>query len=269
MIDIGLNIFNIQFDTDRAEVLARAKQSGVKGCVLVGTSFDNIPKVLALACSEPDFLAATAGIHPHASQKTLEHPQRDFLLNTLANLVESRTVLAIGETGLDYQHEYSPRFSQQQLFVWHLELARQTNKPLFLHERQAHSDFVGLIQSVGLPERPGVVHCFTGSEAEARRYLDLGFYLGITGWLTDGRRNENLVGAMKFIPRDRILLETDAPYLTPFVKPSLPRRNEPQYLRFVAEAVSMHWGVPAEEVQAQTQHNTEALFRRRWNYGDV
>jgi TatD DNase family protein len=269
MIDIGLNLFNPQFDADRDEVVTRAKQAGVQGCVLTGTSIDNIPKVLAYASTYSEFFSATVGIHPHASQRTLAYEHKTVIFDTLARCMESKVCVAIGETGLDYQHEYSPRFEQQDVFIWHLQQSRLLDKPLFLHERGAHTDFLGLIQSVGLSTRPGVVHCFTGTRQEAKAYLDLGLHLGITGWVTDIRRNETLLDALKYIPKDRVLVETDAPFLTPRTVPGKPKRNEPQYLPRVIDALADLWAMPVEDVRQLTQTTTEVLFRRRWTHGHV
>jgi TatD DNase family protein len=200
-------------------------------------------------------LYATAGVHPHHA--------RDCGPGTIPALREIAAhprVVAIGECGLDFNRNYSPHPDQEKWFVAQLELGIELGKPLFLHSRDAHPRFAQLVKHHGVQK--AVAHCFTGEREELHAYLDLGLYIGITGWICDERRGRHLVELVREIPRDRLLLETDSPYLTPRDLRPQPkaRRNEPAFLPHVCRAAARALGRPAEEVAAETTRNAFSFF---------
>ena len=253
LVDIGANLTHAAFQQDVAEVVARAREAGVARLVITGTAVDETMAAIRLA--ERFDLYATAGVHPHHA--------RDCGPSTIASLRELAAhprVVAIGECGLDFNRNYSPHPDQEQWFVAQLELARELGMPLFLHSRDAHPRFAEILRHHKV-ER-AVAHCFTGEREELHAYLDLGLYIGITGWICDERRGRHLVALVRDIPRDRLLLETDAPYLTPRDLRPQPkaRRNEPAFLPHILGAVAAALGRPAEEVALETTRNATALF---------
>jgi TatD DNase family protein len=200
-------------------------------------------------------LFATAGVHPHHAR---ECDARTIPL--LRALAAHPRVVAIGECGLDFNRNYSPHPDQEKWFVAQLELALELKKPLFLHSRDAFPRFTEILKQCNIQN--GVAHCFTGEDAELRAYLDLGLYVGITGWICDERRGAHLLELVREIPPDRLLIETDAPYLTPRDLRPQPhaRRNEPAFLPHILRTVARALGRPAEEIAAQTTRNAAKLF---------
>jgi TatD DNase family protein len=255
LVDIGANLTHNAFNPDREEVVARAQHAGVQTIIVTGTTIEESRQAAALARSHPGFLYATAGVHPHHA--------RGCPPDTIPQLAEIATdphVVAIGECGLDFNRNYSPRPDQEIWFVAQIELGLSLDKPLFLHSRDAHPRFADILKEHGV--KRAVAHCFTGEKKELRAYLDLGLYVGITGWICDERRGRHLLELVKEIPRDRLLLETDAPYLTPRdLKPQpKARRNEPAFLPHILKTVARALGRPAEEVAAETERNARELF---------
>jgi TatD DNase family protein len=249
LVDIGANLTHASFREDLAEVLARARSAGVAQIVATGTTVEESRRACALG------MPFTAGVHPHHA--------RDCGPDTIAQLRELAShpqCVAIGECGLDFNRNYSPHPDQEKWFIAQAELALSLRKPLFLHSRDAHPRFSEILDSLK-PER-AVAHCFTGEKGELHAYLDLGLYIGITGWICDERRGRHLLGLVREIPRERLLLETDAPYLTPRDLRPQPkaRRNEPAFLPHILNAVARALGRPAEEVAAETTRNAERLF---------
>lgn len=253
MIDIGANLTHPSFHGDVAAVLERARQAEVKTLLVTGTSVEESRHAVALA--EQFGLYATAGVHPHHAREC--GPQT---IPALKELARHPRIVAIGECGLDFNRNYSPHPDQEKWFVAQLQLALSLDKPLFLHSRDAHPRFAQILKHHGV--KKAVAHCFTGEREELHAYLDLGLYIGITGWICDERRGGHLVGLVKDIPRERLLLETDSPYLTPRdMKPqSRGRRNEPAFLPHILEAVSRATGRPAGELAAETTRNAIRLF---------
>jgi len=249
------------FDADRAAVIARAAAAGVRRLVVTGTTVTSSVQALELTAAHPGVLFSTAGVHPHHASEVDEHTP-----GALAPLLDNPAVVAVGECGLDYFRDFSPRDAQRTAFEAQLELAASVGKPVFLHQRDAHHDFVTLLE----PWRPrlagGVAHCFTGGRTELEAYLDLGLYIGITGWVCDERRGADLRDALACVPLDRLLLETDAPYLLPrdvpreLAPPRAGRRNEPMYLAHVLARVAEHIGKTPAEVAAASTANAERLF---------
>jgi TatD DNase family protein len=257
LIDIGANLTHDSFDTDRAEVIARARVAGVKRMIVTGASRAGSPQAALLADEYPDVLWATAGIHPHHA--TEYDAATDALLRTLA---QRDNVVAIGECGLDYFRNFSPVAEQRHAFDAQLSIAVDLQKPVFLHQRDAHDDFAGILGERIEGLAGGVAHCFTGGPREMAEYLEMGLYIGVTGWVCDERRGHDLQEALPGLPLDRLLLETDAPYLVPRDLPQkMPgRRNEPSVLPHVLQTVARLMGLDVEEVAAAATRNTEKLF---------
>ena len=258
LIDIGANLTHDSFDRDREAVMARAHAAGVGRMIVTGASRDGSPKALELARAHPRLLFATAGIHPHHA--TEYDGVADALLRELAGHAE---VVSVGECGLDYFRNFSPVEAQRDAFAGQLAIAVDAQKPVFLHQRDAHDDFVAILGEHIKQLTGGVAHCFTGGPAEMTEYLEMGLYIGITGWVCDERRGHDLRDAIAHLPLDLLLLETDAPYLIPRDLPEkLPgRRNEPCVLPHVLHAVAALMEREPEEVAAAALLNTEALFR--------
>jgi TatD DNase family protein len=257
LIDIGANLGHDSFDHDRDAVLQRARDAGVARMVVTGASREGSPKALGLARAHPGVLFATAGVHPHHASDY--DADTDHLLRALQREPE---VKAVGETGLDYHRNYSPREAQLAAFEKQLAIAVETNKPLFLHQRDAHADFMGMMREFEGRVGPAVVHCFTGSREELFAYLDQDWYVGITGWICDERRGTHLREFVREVPADRLLLETDAPYLLPRTVHPQPshRRNEPMYLRHICEGVARDRGESAEATAANATAAARAFF---------
>ena len=256
LIDIGVNLAHDSYDADRDAVIARAQAAGVVQMLITGSSLAGTQRALALARAHPLRLFATAGVHPHHAAELTA--QRAAELEDLARQPE---VVAVGECGLDYFRDFSPRDAQRQAFHRQLELAARVGKPVFLHQRDAHADFAAILREHGAAWR-GVAHCFTGSGEELACYLQLGLAIGITGWICDERRGAHLAALMPQIPAERLLLETDAPYLLPRdLKPRpASRRNEPAYLRQVAAAVARARGESLEALARSSSAAARALF---------
>jgi TatD DNase family protein len=251
VIDIGANLTHSSFREDLGEVVSRARKAGVTSIVITGTTAGESREAAAFA--ERFDLYSTAGIHPHHA--------RDFKdTNELKSIAAHPRVVAIGECGLDFNRNYSPHPAQEDCFTAQLQLGIDLKKPLFLHSRDAHPRFAQIVKSMKV--REAVAHCFTGERDELRAYLDLGLYIGITGWICDERRGKHLLELVREIPRDRLLLETDSPYLTPRdLKPQpKARRNEPAFLPHILATVARALGRSAEEVAAETTRNARTLF---------
>jgi len=257
LVDIGANLTHASFDHDRADVIARAVRAGVRRLIVTGASIDGSRRALELAQAHPGTLYATAGIHPHhAGEASAE------AATTLRRLATDPAIVAVGECGLDFFRNFSPEEAQLEAFEIQLQLAAAISKPVFLHQRDAHEPFLRLVERY-LPEIPGgVAHCFTGGETELRAYLGLGLHIGVTGWVCDERRAGPLRAALPQIPLDRIMLETDAPYLLPrdLDTPPPGRRNVPETLPHILNTVAGYMGISPERVAAAATLNTERLF---------
>src|SRR5690606_16109962 len=236
LIDIGLNLGHDSFDPDRAAVIERALHAGVTRMVVTGSSIASSRGAIEFARSDPQRFRCTAGVHPHHAIE-LQAQQR----LELATLAAAPEVVAVGECGLDYFRDFSPREAQRDAFLSQLELAATLQKPVFLHQREAHEDFAAILQEFRPRLAGGVAHCFTAGMDEVRAYLDLDLYIGITGWICDERRGLLLREVVRQIPADRLVIETDAPYLLPRDLEPKPRsrRNEPMYLPHVLHAVAV------------------------------
>ncbi|KAF1713826.1 hydrolase TatD [Pseudoxanthomonas yeongjuensis] len=258
LIDIGANLTHDSFDPDRDAVLQRAREAGIVQMVVTGASREHSPKALALARAHPGFLFATAGVHPHHAVEYTDECDAE-----LRALHAHPEVVAVGECGLDYFRDFSPRPAQRRAFERQLQIAADTGKPLFLHQREAHDDFVGIMKEFEGRIAPAVVHCFTGTRRELFDCLDRDWRIGITGWLCDERRGLHLRELVPHIPADRLMIETDAPYLLPrTVKPQPShRRNEPMYLAHIVEELARDRGQEIKAVAKATTATARDFFR--------
>jgi len=258
LVDIAVNLTSPAFDQDRAEVLARARAACVKTLVITGSSLADSAQAIAFA-QNYEGCVATAGVHPHNAKDW----DAESSPKHLRELVTGK-VAAIGECGLDYNRNFSPQDAQRRCFGDQLALASRLGKPVFLHERDAFDDFLHILKRHRADLSDAVVHCFTGGEKELEAYLALDCHIGITGWICDERRGTHLVPLVRQIPTDRLLLETDAPYLLPRNLPKSIRgksgRNEPSLLPHIATFVAKIMGKTAEQLAAETTANASRLF---------
>ena len=258
MIDIGLNLSHESFKPDLAAVIQRALDSGVTQGILTGASQQGSIDAFEMSNAYPKLFYSTAGVHPHYSNEYTAEVHK-----TLEDLLEHDKVVAVGECGLDFNRNFSTPTEQEHAFRQQLEIAKDTQLPVFLHQRDAHDLFLEIMNDNINEISGGVAHCFTGNKDQMKDYLDLGLYIGITGWVCDERRGHDLQEAIKYIPADRMLIETDAPYLLPRdLKPKpKSRRNEPMHLRHILETISRLRGEDAEELATITVENTKNLFK--------
>jgi len=257
LVDIGANLTHDSFDEDRADMMQRALDAGVKRMIVTGSSNQGSLDALKLAESEPGRLFATAGVHPHHAADF-----DDDSIRLITELSAREAVVAIGECGLDYFRNFSPRDAQLTAFQAQLEIAAETNLPVFLHQRDAHDDFVEILEPMLPRLSRAVAHCFTGEHESLREYLAMGLWIGITGWICDERRGAHLHDIVSVIPDDRLLIETDAPYLLPrTIKPKpKSRRNEPAYLPEVLRVVAEARDQTEEHVACVTTENAIRFF---------
>lgn len=258
LIDIGANLTHDSFDHDREAVLQRARAAGVTKMIVTGASREHSPKALMLARTFPGELFATAGVHPHHAVEYTDECDAE-----MRELHAHLEVVAVGECGLDYNRDFSPRPAQRKAFERQLQLASENGKPIFLHQRDAHDDFIAMMKNFDGRLGPAVVHCFTGTRKELFECLDQDWHIGITGWLCDERRGLHLRELVKHIPANRLMIETDAPYLLPrTVKPQPShRRNEPMYLAHIVEELAHDRGETVSIVAAATTSTATAFFR--------
>jgi len=235
LIDIGANLTHHAFDSDRDSVIARAADAGVGVMIVTGSTAEVSRDALALTRAHPGILYATAGVHPHHAGQAPTH-----VCDELRNLYRHPEVVAIGECGLDLFRNFSTPEDQERVFRSQLELACELNAPVFLHQRDAHERFMSILREYLPRLSRAVAHCFTGGSAELEDCLAAGLYIGITGWICDERRGAHLRPLIPRIPADRLMIETDAPYLLPRDLAPRPksRRNEPAYLPHVLAAVA-------------------------------
>ena len=258
MIDIGVNLTDRQFDKDRSEVLLRAQQAGVSALILTGTTVAASQIAADFAASQPGFCYATAGIHPHDAKSFDNHS-----LAALRTLSLRPQVVAIGECGLDFNRDFSPRPQQEAVFEAQLALAAEQQLPVFMHCRDGHQRFMDILTPWRDKLPAAVLHCFTGSETELKDCLDLDLHIGITGWICDERRGQDLQRIVSLIPAQRLMIETDSPYLLPrdlAVRPK-PRRNEPAFLGHIAQRIAACRGESPEQLIAETSATSRAFFR--------
>ncbi|MFY8275289.1 TatD family hydrolase [Pseudoalteromonas sp. SSDWG2] len=252
MIDAGVNLTSSQFSKDTDEVVLRAREAGITSMMLIGCDEQDSHDAHTLAQHYGFY--SCAGVHPHNAKDASAN-----LEENLRWLAAHPHVIAIGECGLDYNRDFSPREQQREVFTRQLALANELNMPVYLHERDASDDMLAILKEHA-PR--GVLHCFTGGPKQAEQYLELGLYLGITGWVCDERRSQELNQALNVIPVERILSETDAPYLLPRTIRPKPksRRCEPAHLPYVITHLSNHFQLSEARMAAITSDNFKRLF---------
>ncbi len=258
LIDIGVNLADRAFDKDRDEVVERAVEAGVSTLILTGTSLEESQKTLQLAEQYSEYCYTTAGIHPHyAKDATAQH------FAELKDMYSEKKVVAVGETGLDFNRDFSPRPVQELIFEKQIELAIESGLPLFCHERDASERFSDIVKAYRDDISDLVVHCFTADKESLYRYLDLDLHIGITGWVCDERRGLHLHPLLKDISANRLMIETDGPYLLPRTLKPKPksRRNEPAFLGSVVETIAAQTGKPNEQIAQETTQTAKAFFR--------
>ncbi len=234
------------------EVLQRAQENNINKIVSISSDIPSTEATISLA-EEYDYIFATTGVHPHSADQMSEE-----VLIGIDHFAENDKVVAIGETGLDYFYMNSEKEVQIDSFTEHIRLGKKHNLPIIIHVRNADQDMIEILTKESAADTPGVIHCFTGDYDTAKKYLDLGFYISFSGIVTY-KRSEELREAAKKIPKDKILIETDSPYLAPV--PHRGKPNEPSYVKHVAETISDVRGISFDEIAEITKANAEKLFR--------
>ncbi|MGD0492230.1 MAG: TatD family hydrolase [Steroidobacteraceae bacterium] len=255
--DIGSNLTHSSFADDLGSVMNRAANAGVTRQIVTGADLASSRAAAALAAAYPAALWCTAGVHPHHATEFAPARHQE-----LRELLSAPRVVAVGECGLDYFRDFSPRAAQREAFVAQLEIAAAVEKPVFLHQRDAHRDFTAILAEFRPALVGGVAHCFTGGPEELEAYLALDLSIGVTGWVCDERRGADLREAVPRIPAERLMIETDAPYLLPRDLEPRPksRRNEPAFLPHIARAVAALRGESPEALAAATTRNAVRFF---------
>ncbi len=263
LVDIAGNLTNKAFRDDLEPVLERAGAAGVATIVVAGVSTATSRRGCEMSAAPPRAahaiprLVATAGIHPHHASEASPR-----VLAEIAELVAHDHVVAVGECGLDYNRNFSPRPDQRRAFEAQLEIASETKKPVYLHERDAHEDFTTILERWRPKLAGGVVHCFTGDRRTLEHYLAMDLHIGFTGWLCDERRGTHLRELVGLVPRGRLMVETDCPYILPRDMQPKPSsgRNEPAFVAHVARAVAVHRGESFEELAAHSTETARVFF---------
>ncbi len=253
-IDTHCHLTMSHYDADRPEVIKRARDTGVATMITIGTDLENSRRTIALA-EEHEFIFAAMGTHPH-DVKDIKDAEAAY--ETLKSLASNTKVVAVGETGLDYHYMHSPAHLQQEHFKWHIETARALNLPVIVHSREAKEDTLKILKEANYHNIRGVLHCFSGDMDMAEQALEMGFYISFSGVVTF-KNAETILNILKAVPLDRILTETDAPFLTPH--PHRGKRNEPAYVKHVAGKVAEVKGLSIEETCKAILNNAARLFK--------
>lgn len=251
LFDSHCHLENGRFESDLPEVMARMEDAGVRRCILAGSDMETSEQIVRLTQQHAN-VYGVVGIHPHDAKTWT-----DDCAQRLTDWTKEERIVGVGEIGLDYYYDHSPRDVQQEVFVKQLLLARQLDLPAVFHVRDAHGDVLSILRAHRNELPAGVVHCYSGSVESAREYLDMGFYISFAGPITFKNANK-LLDAAAYVPADRILVETDSPYLAPV--PMRGRRNEPTFVQYVAQKVAELRGVTAEEMAQTAFENTCRLF---------
>jgi TatD DNase family protein len=257
-IDIGVNLTGSSFGNDLDQVIQRALDAGVYRMIVTGTDIHHSRLALELTHLYPDVLLSTAGVHPHHASEF-----DNATTAVLRDICSCDQVVAVGECGLDYNRNYSKPAEQRLAFEAQLQLACELGLPVFLHQRDAHDDFVSMLKDYRQDLAGAVAHCFTGTVDQALEYVTMGMYIGITGWICDERRGADLQRAVQDIPVDRIMLESDAPYLLPRDLEQMPvqkRRNEPCFLPHICKVTARYMGLDQSWLALKALHNTRQFF---------
>lgn len=256
-IDIGLNLMHKSYDKDRKDVMINANKVGVSKAIITGSDINSSILASGYALKYPGILYSTAGVHPHDAKTCDENT-----IPTLKKLAKNDSVVAIGECGLDYNRNYSPQNIQRKWFKKQLELAEELDMPVFLHDRESYSDFSKILREFPNVAKKSVVHCFTGDKYEVEDYLSLGCFIGVTGWICDERRGDELREAVKHIPPNKLMIETDGPFLIPRdLKPKPKKhRNEPKYLPHILNRIAKEMNLDSNDLGIQVYENTRKFF---------
>jgi TatD DNase family protein len=255
IFDSHCHLDDQSFETDFQDVLHRAAAADVRRMLVVGIDKRTSKRAVMLANRHPGMFASV-GIHPHDAQSCTEET-----LTHLTALASDPKVVAWGETGLDFNRMHSPRKDQERWLIRQLEIAETLDLPLIFHERDSQGRLLEILEATASTRRSAVVHCFSGTEAELDRYLEMGFYIGITGIVTVSKRGKPLRQMIPSIPANRLLIETDAPYLTPTPQRNKFRRNEPAFVREVLLKVAEVRGENPKSLAERIWTNTCRLFR--------
>ena len=250
--DCGVNLFSHQFAGKEQQIWHQAQQAGISNMLLIGSDIGESLRNQQF-CSGHSGCYTTAGVHPHQAANVA----KDWL-ERLRQILSLPAVVAVGECGLDFNRDFSPRPVQQHVFACQLQLAKQLEMPVYLHERDAFT--IQLAMLIEQQISHGVTHCFTGDTNQLKAYLDLGLYIGITGWICDERRGQSLQQALQYLPLDRILLETDAPYLLPRTIKPRPKYNEPALLPAIAAEICRLKNISNQQLAVASKANARRLF---------
>ncbi len=258
MIDIGVNLTNARYDKDRADVIARSREAGVNHLVITGTDIEESRQAAQLCTQWPDICVSTAGVHPHDA-KSID----DLTLPEIRELAALPQVRAIGECGLDFNRDFSPRPQQEAVFEAQLALAAELNMPVFMHCRDAFERFIAILAPWRDKLPAAVLHCFTGNREELAQCLALDLHIGVTGWVCDERRGMELRELVSVIPADRLMIETDCPYLLPrdFRPKPKSSRNEPKFLPHIAQTIAQCRQEDVDALVATVTDNSRQFFR--------
>lgn len=246
------------FRKNRKEIIGDAEKVGVSKFIITGTNIKSSQIASEYALKYPNTLYSTSGVHPHDTKTCNENT-----INQLEKIAKMPSVVAIGECGLDYNRDFSPRNIQREWFEKQIQLAEKINMNLFLHERDAHEDMVNILEKYPDMCNKCVIHCFTGTKSEAEKYIDLGCYIGVTGWICDMKRGKSLQEAVTVIPPERLMIETDAPFLIPknFDEKPKNNKNEPKYLPHILKTIAYYKDCDVEKLGKSVTKTTEKFFK--------
>jgi len=256
LIDIGANLTHPDLYNKIDLVIKNFQKENIEKVIITSSNTEDTKTALKIIKLYPNLFYTTVGVHPH-NAKDLNESE----IEGIKKFINNSHVVAIGECGLDYYREYSPKDKQIDCFEKHLEIATTTSKPLFLHERHAFIDFFNLLKKYAPRLNKYVIHCFTGDKESLKAYVDIGCYIGITGWITDMSRGKHLHDLIKYIPQDRLMIETDSPYLIPhnldFKHDGI---NEPSFLKFVAQTIAKCLSRDVNYIKDDTTRNAKSFF---------
>lgn len=267
LCDIGVNLTNNRFNDDWEATIQRSLDVGVDKLIITGTDMAESKDALLMCDSWLKHCYATVGIHPHYAKDAVDVKGKPNFYQDITQLASHSNAVAIGECGLDFNRNFSPRDIQLAVFEAQLEIACDLGMPVFLHERDAFEEQIRLLEKYRSKLVGGVVHCFTGNTDQIKAYLDLDFYIGITGWLCDAKRGQELREAVTHLPLNRLLLETDAPYLMPKTLKTSSKRNEPENLPHILEQLAAillqqeeHAALSLQDIAHASYQNSITLF---------
>ena len=256
IIDIGANLTHPDLYPNIKKIIQHMSDANVTHAIIISSTLNDAHKAISIAEQFPGKFYTTVGFHPH-NAKEFNHTD----IKDIKALLQNKFIVAIGECGLDYYRLYSEKKDQIFCFENHINLAIDSQTPLFLHERNAHNDFYTILSSASTKLKKFVVHCFTGDKNILKKYLDLGSYIGITGWITDKARGSHLHEIIQYIPSDRLMIETDCPYLIPHnIEKNVGKINYPHYLPYVASFVAKCLNKELDLVRQSTYKTTKEFF---------